>query len=167
MEYYFAYGSNMNQEDLSRWCRDNHREVVDLGEGRAATLVDYRLVFNHYSTGRRGGAANIESENGGAVRGVLYEVTEDDLKTLRDKEGYPGVYGEEKVKVKDDSNTVYEDVITYKLVPGMEQPRQVKPTRAYLDAMKEGARVYGLGEKWLKKLDSIPCAPVGREPHYF
>ncbi len=73
MVSYFAYGSNLNQEDLNKWCRQRNRPLIDLKSKspRTCILRDYRLDFNYYSPSRGGGAANIEPSLGEHVEGVL------------------------------------------------------------------------------------------------
>lgn len=81
---YFAYGSNMNPERIRRRIPDA-RPV-----GRAA-LRGWRLVERLY--------ADIERSRGGRVEGVLYLVTEAELRRLDAFEGCPGVYRRVRVAV--------------------------------------------------------------------
>ena len=84
---YFAYGSNLNQEDLAEWCRGMN---VDFPLGRRvgpAWLPDFRLVFDHFSPGRRGGVCNIRPAVGGVVPGALFEVPPGGWPVLDLKEG--------------------------------------------------------------------------------
>jgi len=75
-ENVFAYGSNM--------CSGRFRDygVLPEGKGRAALLADYRLLFNKKSMKDGSGKANVEPHVGGQVWGVLYTVSDSDLKRL-------------------------------------------------------------------------------------
>ncbi len=57
---YFAYGSNLNKADLLSWCEKNNCKYPFTEEPFfAARLVDYRLVFNHFSQTKRAYALNV------------------------------------------------------------------------------------------------------------
>ena len=63
----------------------------------AATLRDFQLVFDQAGFNDRAWSpANIRSEQGGLVEGIVYEVEEKDLKIL---DGYEKYYRRLKVKV--------------------------------------------------------------------
>jgi len=47
--YYFAYGSNMDKEDLNRWCQDRGRPEVTFTDVSPARLKGYKLCFNYFS----------------------------------------------------------------------------------------------------------------------
>jgi gamma-glutamylcyclotransferase len=78
----FAYGSNM--------CSGRFRayRVHPEGAGRGALLTGYRLLFNKESTDGSG-KANVEAHEGSETWGVLYVISDADLRTLDDGEvGY-------------------------------------------------------------------------------
>jgi len=75
--FYFAYGSNMNPERI----RLRIPEARPLGR---ATLKGWRVAERLY--------ADIEKARGGRVEGVLYCVSETELRRLDAYEGYPRVY---------------------------------------------------------------------------
>jgi cation transport regulator ChaC len=74
-EKVFGYGSNM--------CSGRFRAyaVSPEGEGRAALLPAYRLVFNKRSQDGSG-KANVEPHESSHVWGVLYTIPDADLETL-------------------------------------------------------------------------------------
>lgn len=62
MHQYFAYGSNMDKEDLDKWCEKKNYPIITPKSIVPAKLVGYRLVFNYSSSIRNCGAANIMEE---------------------------------------------------------------------------------------------------------
>ena len=56
---YFAYGSNLDDEDWGRFCKKNDLSVDGIVPIGPAILPDHELVFNVYSNTRGGGALNI------------------------------------------------------------------------------------------------------------
>lgn len=94
---YFAYGMNVDPEGMARRCPDAKLLGV-------AVLKDHRLVF-------RGGFATVEPALGNNVKGVLWKITEKDLRTLDIFESYPDFYERKKVDVI--ATDVVSDVIVY------------------------------------------------------
>jgi len=65
MMYYYAYGSNMNQQRMIE------RGVI-FDEMKPAKLYDYELVFNKVS--KQGAVANVIYKKDSVVEGILYRV---------------------------------------------------------------------------------------------
>ena len=74
---YFAYGSNLNQEQMSGRCPD----AKPLGK---FTLENWRLVFR--------GVADIEPHEGSLLMCGLWDITSRDEKNLDRYEGFPRLY---------------------------------------------------------------------------
>lgn len=126
---YFAYGSNMNLDQMGYRCPD--AEVVG-----SVQLEDYRLAFCGRTS--RSGVATILPEKGSYVNGVLWRITPVCEKNLDRYEGYPHLYGKEIVTVKDaggsiQSVTVYTMNSPYKECPAV-------PSDFYLKGILEGCR---------------------------
>jgi gamma-glutamylcyclotransferase (GGCT)/AIG2-like uncharacterized protein YtfP len=119
---YFAYGSCMNEEDFHRTCPNS----AMLSKG---LLPGYELRFNGYSASRQGGVANIERNDGKQVEGVLWGVSESDIKALDKREGHPYFYRRVKGKVRVKHG--YAKVFTYQLVVGDET--DFPPSPSYLE----------------------------------
>ena len=81
---YFAYGSNLNPEQI-------RRRIPEARAVGRATLRGWKLVERLY--------ADIERSRGSRVEGVLYLVTKTELHRLDLYEGYPSVYNCVKVIV--------------------------------------------------------------------
>ena len=81
MIQYFAYGSNMNPQRISD-------RIGRMPDAQSARPTDYVLRFNKRSKDDpRQGYANIEPCEGSEAPGVLFGLTEEDLKRLDRKEG--------------------------------------------------------------------------------
>lgn len=76
---YFAYGSNINLEQMDYRCPD--ATVVG-----PVVLENYELLF------RRGGFATIEPKKGERVHGLLWSITPECERSLDLYEGYPRFY---------------------------------------------------------------------------
>lgn len=148
--YYFAYGSNMNEDDLKKWCNAKGHPLIKLENGKEAILENYKLVFNIYSETRCGAVANIEQNNEESVRGVLFETYEDDLIVLDRKEQN---YVRREVKVKTINESQQYDAITY---IANKKKGGILPSKDYLGIIVEGAKKYNLNQEWMRKLDQQP-----------
>ncbi len=114
---YFAYGSNMDPE---RICKRLSKPIETLGREHAI-LRGYRLEFNKISSNNpEEGYANIVPDEDSLVEGILYKVTEEDIKKLDYYEGYFEHYYKENVKVVLDNGDEVE-AITY-----IAQPDKVR-----------------------------------------
>ena len=82
--YYFAYGSNMNLDQMAYRCPA--ASVVE-----NVKLEGYRLTF--CGRGKGSGVATILPEEGSQVEGVLWKITPECEKSLDFYEGYPHLYG--------------------------------------------------------------------------
>jgi gamma-glutamylcyclotransferase (GGCT)/AIG2-like uncharacterized protein YtfP len=74
-ELYFAYGSNLDAEQMRARC------PTARGLERAR-LPGHQIAFSHYSTRWHGGAADVVREGRSAVWGVLYEMGPEDFARL-------------------------------------------------------------------------------------
>src|SRR5215218_3595522 len=79
---YFAYGSNLDREGMARRCPDSEPLA-------RATLEGWQLTFQ--------GVADIRRRPGARTHGALWRISDRDLERLDSYEGYPSLYGREKV----------------------------------------------------------------------
>lgn len=94
---YFAYGSNMDKEDLDRWCGSRGFPPVKFLSVSPAELDGYRPCFNYFSASRNGGVASIMESDEDHIFGLSIAIEERDLETIRTKEGYPDCYRENSI----------------------------------------------------------------------
>lgn len=153
MKLYFAYGSNMNQDDLRKWCERKGLQII-LENPRVVKLAGYKLRFTHYSKCREGGVADIVKPEGTEnveVYGVLFEIDENSLLNLDVKEGVKDkIYRRIPVGVSTE-NEVFKEVETYEVV----EKGKYAPNPAYLDIIIEGAKRYKLPGRYISDLESI------------
>ncbi len=161
MHRYFAYGSNLNEEDLQDWCSRNHRPYPLGRKVVAGFLPDSRLVFDHHSGSRHGGVLSYRDGcPGQVVQGVVFEVDDDGLATLDKKEGAltnnSGPYVRKRVVVLTADGRQIE-AITYQTNLGHTEAF-TRPHEDYLKVVKEGYRAHGLID------EPLVCASEDSEP---
>jgi len=137
--YYFAYGSNMNHEQMENRCPDS----VFL---RRCELDNYCFVWDGYSEMREGAVANILKSKEKSVWGGLYKISQNDLIKLDNWEGYPEAYNRNKVVVKDDAGREYSAIVYYR-----ESRKKGEPSKEYFETVKKGAFDCNLPENYIKK----------------
>ena len=127
--YYFAYGSNMNHQQMKQRC-PNSRFI------RKARLDGFRFVYDGNSRTRGGAVANIQESRapGSVVWGGLFEIDEDDLAALDRYEGHPRSYQRRTVTVRDEQGTDSEAIIYYRTGEDLG-----KPSGQYRTIVIEGA----------------------------
>ncbi len=135
---YFAYGSNLNVDQMQWRCKN----AVPLGP---YTLQGYRLVFRFY--------ADITPAPGKSVKGGLWEITDEHEELLDRYEGYPDLYGK-----------YYEDdIMFYRMREDAYDLRL--PTLGYLGDMLEGMENFGFSalEDLNKNLGNPPSQDIEEE----
>ncbi|MCL2743751.1 MAG: gamma-glutamylcyclotransferase [Planctomycetaceae bacterium] len=143
-EFYFAYGSNLNEEDWET--RTGLRFSDAFQKYGIAYLLNARLAFTRKSVGRKGGVLDIVSAPNRFVEGQIYRIkNEDALNALDSKEGAPSCYKrEERVVFTPTGKPV--SVFTYKAV---EQAEYVEPHSEYVKIVAEGLRNFGMSTEQL------------------
>jgi gamma-glutamylcyclotransferase (GGCT)/AIG2-like uncharacterized protein YtfP len=137
MELYFAYGSNLNMEQMKKRCPDS------LPFGRAI-LYNHQLVFKANPRGR--GVADVVPVKGKRVHGAVYEVSKEDLKKLDRFEGTPTVYKRQKIQVETSKGVV--NAWVYLMMPHYELK---KPLLEYYMKIHVGYDNWYLPTEKLKK----------------
>lgn len=165
MVYYFAYGSNMDEGHLNKWCSCNKYKSISFENARSAKLNDYKLCFNYYSKKRwDAGAANIMKSEGKCVYGLLLPLNVEQLKSIRKKEGCknperkgaPNCYDEIKVEVELlDIGKKKTNVITYKAAKHKEKDAHQPPTESYMQLIIKNAKKYNFPSEYIRCLESI------------
>lgn len=144
-EWVFAYGSNMDVDDLRGWLATKGLEADGIRRVERAALTGYRLVWNYRSTSRDGGAANVEPCAGQDLPGLALSVDAMTLTAIDQKEGHPRYYnrGSSPLPVR---LLTGEEIVAwvYVAIPDRCSASPVPPRRAYLQLLINAARQHGL-----------------------
>ncbi|MBS3790959.1 MAG: gamma-glutamylcyclotransferase [Candidatus Thermoplasmatota archaeon] len=152
---YFAYGSNLNREQMKK------REIT-IEDTEIVELPGWKLAFTIYSDPWDGAVGDIIPNPENRVEGVVYTIPEDDLKKLDHYEGRNvdnhievGMYRRQYLPVK--SKEGWRTVLTYLVNRNIEHKSKVdlKPSKEYLQTIISGAKKHGLSEEYLGSLRSI------------
>src|ERR1700712_4307980 len=85
--WYFAYGSNLNQQAVTEWCRHYGHRSPNMKSGRSAVLDNYRLCFPIFSEYWGGGIGDVVYDPGKYVQGAVFTLTEAEMVILDAKVG--------------------------------------------------------------------------------
>jgi gamma-glutamylcyclotransferase (GGCT)/AIG2-like uncharacterized protein YtfP len=121
---YFAYGMNTNPGEMALRCPG----AKSLGHAR---LINHAFRFAQH--------ADVEPCDGSYVDGVLWDITDNNLKALDQLEGYPYYYDRVVSSVIQGARTFH--VLVYRMQPGR---RDSEPTRGYYNLIHEGYRAHGI-----------------------
>jgi gamma-glutamylcyclotransferase (GGCT)/AIG2-like uncharacterized protein YtfP len=120
-KYYFAYGSNLNLEQMRNRCKT--ADVIG-----PATLVGWKLVF-------RGVADIVPAQIDDIVYGAVFHIKPEDERALDVYEGFPYLYTKRLVKVRTDRGKI--DAMVY--VMTTKNRRNIYPPNEwYLRSIHEG-----------------------------
>lgn len=142
-DLYFAYGSNLNEADLRRWCDENEHGYPFIGKVTDAFLPDSEYIFNVYSSGRGGGVLNLRARTGQAVHGVVFHVRDGGWETLDHKEGAPSFYERRTVNVFDRYGKPIE-AQTYFVPADRAKPQPIGAEPTYLEIVRAGLDAHQL-----------------------
>jgi len=146
MHWYFAFGSNLDLEQMSRRCPGSRT----IG---TAVLTDHRLTFPLYCDFWEGAVASVEPAPGRHVEGGLYELTDDDLAALDEYEDVEGGdYRRQRVTVYA-ADGQWRESWTYIANPDPTPPPG--PSPSYRDALIRGAHQHGLSRHYIDMLRQI------------
>ena len=139
---YFAYGSNMNLDQMAYRCP----AATVVGNVR---LEGYRLAFRGKTSGN--GVATILPEEGSHVDGVLWKITEACERSLDRYEGYPYFYDKQEITVTGRDGKEYQSLVYVMNAPHKECP--AVPSRFYLEGILEGCSQNGLEIRPVKEAE--------------
>ena len=148
---YFAYGSNINLDQMAQRCPD--AQVVG-----PVTLENYELLFRGNLRGA--GVATIAPREGSTVHGLLWNITPECERSLDYYEGYPHLYGKEPVTVHGHDGQEH-TVMAYVMTELCKEPSI--PSFDYYNGILEGYRQNGLPTQPLKQAGEHCVEEVPRE----
>ncbi len=146
MIHYFAYGSNMSEEQIRERLG---REVA----GEKGVLKGFELVFNKQSKKKPEiSFANIINKDGSEVQGAIYKLSEVELSKIDRNEGYPDHYNRIVLNVKREYGAAEIPCVVYiancfKTKPGL------KPKKEYLERLLAGKKF--MTEDYYEKLKKV------------
>lgn len=135
----FAYGSNLDSGQMRDRCPDASSVEVGFLEG-------FTLSFTRYSNNWNGGVADVIASPGKRVWGLVWRLSDSDLKSLDRREGHPKSYCRREMEIllrsgRKVSAWVYEVVEKKALIP---------PSDKYLSTILSSAKALGLPEDYVE-----------------
>lgn len=148
---YFAYGSNMDWDQMRERCPS----AQFVGK---ALLRDHKLAFTRKSVERGCGVADIVPEKGQKVWGVVYEISERDKGRLDMCEGFDptrdqNAYWRRQVLVLLDGDE--DKPLTAWTYFAQKEQDPPPPSAAYLSLLLKGARHWHLPEEYIRELELL------------
>lgn len=131
---YFAYGSNINLDQMSHRCPD----AVAVSP---VTLAGYELLFRGNARGN--GVATIAPKEGSTVHGLLWNITPQSERSLDLYEGFPHLYGKQSVTVQDKAGHKFQ-VMAYIMTENSKWQQPTMPSSYYFEGIWRGFEQNGL-----------------------
>lgn len=130
---YFAFGSNLDLEQLHDRCRG----AVVVGP---ATLPDHELAFTGFSRNQGSGVATVRPRPGAIVVGAVFVLTRADWRALDRYEGTPWLYTRRSAVVR----LVDERLLRVVLYLRARDEAERVPSYGYLSSIRAGYRAFAL-----------------------
>ena len=142
---YFAYGSNINLEQMAHRCPD--AQIVG-----PVTLENYELQF------RGSGFATVAPKKGSTVHGLVWKLTPNCEQSLNRYEGYPRHYTKQTVTVKYAAGNEIPVMVYIMAEPYCRQP--ALPSPYYYRVIQRGFEANGLPvdslrDAWSRTIDEV------------
>ena len=131
MMLYFAFGSNLNQKQMKRRCRDSKY----IG---CYSLKNYKLVFRNYFLG--GGVADVQKKKNSSVLGAIYKISKKDERELDIYEDFPKTY------IKKYFRLLGKKVMFYYMP---KKTKHVLPSKRYLNLIIQGYKDCGYRNNYI------------------
>ena len=133
---YFAYGSNINQEQMAFRCSDASPAAL-------AYVQNFKFIINEI------GVATIIPASGSVVRGVLWEISKSDEDQLDIYEGVSSnLYTKESCNVSVGNENI--DALVYIAT----NSKFGKPRKNYLETIIDGIVSFDGEKEWLHEIQS-------------
>ena len=144
---YFAYGSNMSTEFIQEYC-PSAKFIMQ------AQLPNFQVEFRRFSEDFKGGISSIMATPGELVKGVLYEVDENEILALDILEDVPRGLNRRDTYLVLGEDGGWHPADLYQVVsPSGPYP----PSKKYLDYMIAGAKEHKIDPAYIAKLESLRC----------
>ena len=151
---YFAYGSNMQFDQMRERC-PSARFVC------SARLRDHRLAFTRLSKNRQCGVADVLQSAGSEVWGAVFQIDETEIGALDKSEGYrPGrlrtdnAYERSELHVERAGDVEKPLAVwTYTVVTKLDS--NPRPSQDYKQLILDGARMWRLPALYIQQLEAI------------
>ncbi len=143
--YYFAYGSNMNWEQMQRRCPSAQFVCV-------ARLKNYRFAIARHSRLRNCGTANIYAQTGSEVWGIIYDVSDQELTIL---DGFEDGYRRKRMLVLPAGES--ESGVEVLVYIAEKEDKVPLPSSEYKQLVVSGARYWEIPEVYLRMLEQLPA----------
>ncbi len=141
-EFYFAYGSNMSPQYLSRI------RAIEIQASEVGVLYDYRVSFNLSGIPvLEPSFANLAPKPGALAYGIVHKIDQEDISRLKNTEG--SVYVWKLVPITVASEEI---VMAWTLVAPPSLSHDVTPSRRYLTILHAAAVHFDFPDEEIEKL---------------
>lgn len=148
--YYFAYGSNMNWQQMTQRCPSARFVAV-------ARLPGHRFAITRQSRRRLCGTADVVPDIAAEVWGIVYELDDAELSVL---DRFEDGYSREKKWVYPAGNG--DKPIEVLLYVAQKESNPPLPNAEYKRLMVEGARHWKIPQVYLEMLEKLQAEEEGK-----
>ena len=150
---WFIYGSSLSRAAFQIWAERHQYPLPDFSRAVAAKLSGYRLSFDIPSGFWGGAVASLIPAPGREVEGIALPLPGASRVLADHKEGaLSGLYEPFAVTVAPLSGGAPIEALAYRSNPARRLPTESPASPAFLEALREGAKDWGLSAAYLEEL---------------
>ncbi|MFP4403051.1 MAG: gamma-glutamylcyclotransferase family protein [Candidatus Woesearchaeota archaeon] len=140
MAWYFEYGKNLNLNNLEK-------SIGYMPNSFKAILFNHRISFRKRTNNAKTGILDIVRKKGEHVRGVVYEINDDDILKLDFDNGvYKNHFSRKKLKVNFENENDFISAYTYQ----MPIKRKLStPSKVYVNQVTKGLRNHKIDSNYI------------------
>jgi gamma-glutamylcyclotransferase len=150
---WFIYGSSLSRAAFQTWVERHQYPLPDFSRAIPVRLSDHRLSFDIPSGFWGGAVASLAPAPGHAVEGIALPLPGASRVLADHKEGaLSGLYEPFAVTVTPLSGGAPIEALAYRSNPARRLPTEGAASPAFLEALREGAREWGLSAAYQEEL---------------
>jgi len=153
---WFIYGSSLSRAAFQTWAERHQYSLPDFSQAIPARLAGYRLSFDIPSGFWGGAVASLTPAPGQAVEGIALPLPGTARVLADHKEGaLSGLYEPFAVTVASLAGGALIEALAYRSNPARRLASEATASPAFLEALRDGAREWGLSAAYQEELSRI------------
>jgi hypothetical protein len=154
---WFIYGSSLSRSAFQTWAERHQYPLPDFSKAIPARLSGYRLSFDISSGFWQGAVASLVPATEHTVEGIALPLPGTSRVLVDHKEGaLSGLYEPFAVTVTPLAGGTAIEALAYRSNPGRRLAGESPAAPSFVEALRAGAREWGLSDTYLQELSRIP-----------
>jgi hypothetical protein len=152
---WFVYGSSLDRAAFTDWAAEHGYALPDFSRAVPARLPGFRIAFDVVSRHWGGAVGSLAEAPGDFVEGLAAPMPGEARGLVEHKEGVvSGLYAPLPVVLELRGGGEC-PALAFRAAAGRRLSADAPPSPAFLDALRRGARAWGLSAEWMARLEGM------------